>query len=127
MQRRLTNLAERLHIANHEPYAERLDQLCHTLRTNRLCTEHYETDIHWSVMSFLLNVASNPVAGLAVNRGRITLNDPEEAKPAVISNPDALVMDLLSDNFMAAGCDDEDDVLSVRTFLCNIQQIAYII
>lgn len=69
-------------------------------------------------MSFLLHVASNPVAGLALNRGRIALYDREEETPEVMPNPDAILMELLEDNFIAAGCEDDgDDELSVRSII----------
>lgn len=107
VQRRLDNLAERFANANYDPYASRLGQLCESLRSHPLCADHYETDIYWVVMHFLLEVARNPVAGLAANRSRIALCDAVVDKtPAASSGPDPLLVALLEDNFEATGWED---------------------
>lgn len=101
MQRRLDNLAERFTQANHEPFAQRLSELGDKLCKNPICAEHYETDIHWAVLHLLLEIARNPVAGLAQNRRNIALFDVPAADANVQANsePAALVAELLEANF----------------------------
>lgn len=106
VQRRLDNLAERFGQANYEPFAVRLSELCERLCKSPICLEHYETDIHWAVLNFMLEIARNPVAGLAQNRGRIALidapladGDEEAVRREANCKPAALVAELLEANF----------------------------
>lgn len=65
VRRRLNGLQERMIISNYQKYADRLDVLCSALISDPMCEKHYETDVQWSVLSFLLETAQRPETGLA--------------------------------------------------------------
>lgn len=122
IQRRLENLVERLTFANYEPHSERLTQLCERLRSSALCANHSEADFYWMLMSFLLDVARNPVDALDRNldHRNALLQDEKVVRPTSYKNTTVdkrtrdLVADLLVDNFIAAdGVSDNESVLSV--------------
>lgn len=65
IRRRINGLQERMSISNYQKYADRLDVLCSALISDPMCEKHYETDVQWSVLCFLLEVAQRPETGLA--------------------------------------------------------------
>lgn len=73
IQRRMESVAERFVVANFSSYAKRLVELCDLLKDDPLCKEHYENDIQWALLSFLLEVSQKPVAGLEANKNEIRL------------------------------------------------------
>lgn len=75
IRRRVDGLAERFMADNYTVYGERLQKLVQDFVTDPLCTEHYEYDVHWSVLHFLLETSKNPVAALAENKNRTTPDD----------------------------------------------------
>lgn len=75
MRRRVNGLSERFMAKNYTRYAERLQQLVQQFVTEPLCTEHYELDVQWSILQFLLDVSTNPVAALAENKEKIRTED----------------------------------------------------
>lgn len=90
IQRRLESIGERFVVANFSSYAERLIELCDTLKDDPLCREHYESDIQWSLLSFLLNVARKPASSFGANKHDIglgnrssELENNENSKPMV--------------------------------------------
>lgn len=78
IRRRINGLAERFTISNYPRYADRLKEMCNNLITDPLCTEHYETDVQWSILHFLLEMSKNPVTALAKNKDKIALEDVED-------------------------------------------------
>lgn len=60
---------------NYTRFGERLQQLVQDFVTDPLCSNHYEYDIQWSILQFLLDVSKNPVAGLAENKNRNVIDD----------------------------------------------------
>lgn len=76
IQRRLDCVGVRFVVSNFSSYAERLVELCDVLKEDPLCQEHYESDIQWSILSFLLEVARKPTAGFGANKQNIGLGSP---------------------------------------------------
>lgn len=60
---------------NYTRYGERLMELVQQFVTEPLCTEHYELDVQWSILQFLLDVSTNPVAALVENKEKICTED----------------------------------------------------
>lgn len=75
MRRRANGLSERFMANNYTRYGERLMELVQQFVTEPLCTEHYELDVQWSILQFLLDVSKNPVAALAANKEKIRTED----------------------------------------------------
>lgn len=75
MRRRVNGLSERFMANNYTRYGERLMELVQQFVTEPLCTEHYELDVQWSILQFLLDVSTNPVAALAENKEAIRTED----------------------------------------------------
>lgn len=68
--------------SNYTSYATRFKELCKAFITDPLCAEHYETDVQWSVLHFLLDMSRNPVTALTANKKQIQLGDVEDDEEA---------------------------------------------
>lgn len=64
VQRRVAGLRERFMAENRSHYSSVLGELVDSLTTDPLCLTHNEIDIHWSLLTFLLDVSKDPVRGL---------------------------------------------------------------
>lgn len=71
-------MAERFAINNYTRYGDRFKQLCQRLIENPSCATHYEYDIEWKLLHFLLEVARNPVNSLTENLNRIQLDEGDD-------------------------------------------------
>lgn len=60
---------------NYADYGEKLKELVQEFVTHPLCINHFELDVQWSLINFLLDVSKNPVAALAENKNSIKLED----------------------------------------------------
>lgn len=125
MRRRIDGIAERFMADNYTQYGERLKELVQEFVTDPLCTSHYEYDIQWSLLNFLLEVSKNPVAALSVDKNSIRIDDSghgEDIRPdrRRSSAMHELVSSLIKHNIPTGqekfrGGDDESD-LSVSGF-----------
>lgn len=77
VQRRIAGLMERFMAENRSHYSNVLGEMVESLTTNPLCLEHYELDIHWSLLSFLLDASQDPVNALP--RGVLELQSIDDA------------------------------------------------
>ncbi|XP_031634279.1 gamma-tubulin complex component 5-like isoform X2 [Contarinia nasturtii] len=75
VRRRIDGVAERFMADNYTQYGERLKHLVQEFVNDPLCTNHYEYDIQWSLLQFLLDVSRNPVAALSENKNAIKMDD----------------------------------------------------
>lgn len=82
VRRRIDGLALRFIASNYARYANRLKELCNEFTTDPLCINHYETDVQWSVLQFLLDMSRNPVTALTENKHQIALQDIEDEDEA---------------------------------------------
>lgn len=73
IRRRIDGLAERFMADNFTTYGEHFRELCDTLIEDPLCANHYEYDIPWILLHFLLELSKNPVGALAANKNRSQL------------------------------------------------------
>lgn len=60
---------------NHTKHGEKLKELVKEFVADPLCTNHYELDVQWSIIQFLLGVSKNPVAALSENKNSIQIAD----------------------------------------------------
>lgn len=136
MRRRVDGVAERFMADNYTQYGERLKKLVQEFVTDPLCINHYEYDIQWSLVNFLLEVSKNPVAALSIDKNSIRIDDsghgddirPDRRKSSAMHE---LVRSLIKHNIPMGverqrGADDESD-LSVSIFdfreeFCSILQ-----
>lgn len=77
VRRRIEGIAERFMADNYTQHGEKLKELVKEFVANPLCTNHYELDVQWSIIQFLLGVSKNPVAALSENKNSIKLTDLE--------------------------------------------------
>lgn len=73
--RRIDGVAERFMADNYTQHGEKLKELVQEFVTDPLCTNHYELDVQWSIVNFLLGVSRNPVAALSEDKNSIRLAD----------------------------------------------------
>lgn len=67
LKRRLDGLCERFEITNNKIYSDKLIELYTYLINDKICVEHYETDLHWSIINLLLDLSYNPVNNVKNN------------------------------------------------------------
>lgn len=75
MRRRINGLSERFMANNYTRYGERLMELVQQFVTEPLCIQHYELDVQWVILQFLLDISKNPVTALAENKEKIRIED----------------------------------------------------
>uniref|UniRef100_A0A034VHP5 Gamma-tubulin complex component n=1 Tax=Bactrocera dorsalis TaxID=27457 RepID=A0A034VHP5_BACDO len=71
VRRRIEGIQEKFAVDNNLEYAEHLGRLCDEVIHHPLCKEHYEVDIEWSLLDFLLSLANNPTGALRKNKDKI--------------------------------------------------------
>ncbi|XP_011188868.2 gamma-tubulin complex component 5 [Zeugodacus cucurbitae] len=71
VRRRIEGLQEKFAVDNNLEYAEHLGRLCDEIIQHPLCKEHYEVDIEWSLLDFLISLAHNPTGALRRNKEKI--------------------------------------------------------
>lgn len=76
LQRRVESVGERFVVANMSSYAQQLVEMCDKLKEDPLCKEHYESDIQWSLLSFMLDVARKPEIRFGAYQNKMGLNYP---------------------------------------------------
>lgn len=86
VRRKIEGISERFMADNYTQHGEKLKELVNEFATNPLCTNHYELDVQWSIIQFLLGVSKNPVAALSENKNSIKLTDLEVDDYDVTSN-----------------------------------------
>lgn len=77
VRRKIEGIQERFCAENCPEYAAYLGRLCDEVVKHPLCVDHYEVDVHWSLLDFLFVLAYNPTGALRKNKHNI------EIKPAV--------------------------------------------
>lgn len=75
VRRRIDGVAERFMADNYTQYGEKLKGLVQEFVNDPLCTEHYELDVQWSILHFLLELSRNPVSALYGDKKSIQLDD----------------------------------------------------
>lgn len=74
VRRRIDGIAERFMADNYTQYGEKLKELAQEFVIDPLCTNHYELDVQWSILHFLLEVSRNPVAALSEDKNSIRID-----------------------------------------------------
>uniref|UniRef100_A0A1A9WVA5 Gamma-tubulin complex component n=1 Tax=Glossina brevipalpis TaxID=37001 RepID=A0A1A9WVA5_9MUSC len=101
VRRRIEGLEERFRVENCAEYADYLGRLCDQIICHPLCVEHYEIDVHWSLLDFLITLAYNPTGALRRNKHKIDLNlphSPEDTRNA--TNELIYWRNVLKENFI---------------------------
>ncbi|XP_067640185.1 gamma-tubulin complex component 5 [Eurosta solidaginis] len=82
VRRKIEGIQEKFEVDNQTEYAEQLGKLCEEIIQHPLCVEHYEVDVHWSLLDFLLTLTYNPTGALRRNKEKIErlLEEHEEIK-----------------------------------------------
>lgn len=102
IRRRVVGLSERFMADNHANYSQQLERIVENFVTNPLCLNHYEYDIQWKVLHFLLEVSRGPVGALA-KQNELPLNESIEDDEKHENNDfDELLISLKQHNITAA-------------------------
>ncbi|KAM7346720.1 gamma-tubulin complex component 5 [Cochliomyia hominivorax] len=82
VRRRIESIQERFRSENCPEYADYLGRMCDEVVKHPLCVDHYEVDVHWSLLDFLFTLAYNPTGALRKNKHKIVIQPPicEEVK-----------------------------------------------
>lgn len=127
VRRRIDGVTERFMADNYTQYGEKLKELVQEFVNDPLCTNHYELDVQWSILNFLLEVSRNPVSALSGDKKAFKLDDsgqsddnrPDRRRSSAMHE---LVNSLIQHNIpsiqeqMGSGNADGESDLSVRTF-----------
>lgn len=81
---------------NYTRFGERLKQLVQEFVTDPLCVDHYELDVQWSVLQFLLDISKNPVAALTENKEKISTEDSIHGDDSLNAQQNSMMNDLLN-------------------------------
>lgn len=73
--RKIDGVSERFMAENYTKHGEKLKEFVQEFVADPLCTNHYELDVQWSIIHFLLGVSKNPVAALSENKNSIRIAD----------------------------------------------------
>lgn len=75
VMRKIDGVAERFMAENYTKHGEILKELVQLFVSDPLCINHYELDVQWSIIQFLLGVSKNPVAALSEDKNSIRIAD----------------------------------------------------
>ncbi|XP_037809588.1 gamma-tubulin complex component 5 [Lucilia sericata] len=73
VRRKIEGIQERFRAENCPEYADYLGRLCDEVVKHPLCVDHYEVDVHWSLLDFLFTLAYNPTGALRKNKNKIVI------------------------------------------------------
>ena len=96
----MDGLFEHLEISNYTQCADHFRKLYKIFINHPLCEQHYETDIQWSILNFLLDIGHSPVATIRENFKKIDLNIEIEKLIAVPKVNQDLIDVLVEDNIV---------------------------
>lgn len=96
MRRRIDGLSERFMADNYTRFGERLKQQIQELINDPLCIDHYELDVQWSILQFLLDVSKNPVAALSENKETIRTDDSITSDDTLSAQRNVMMNDLVT-------------------------------
>lgn len=96
MRRRIDGIAERFMADNYTQYGEKLKKLASEFVNDPLCTNHYEYDIQWSILHFLMEVSRNPVAALSEDKNCIKIDDSGHSEDIRIDRRSSTINDLVN-------------------------------
>lgn len=70
-RRRIDGMIEKFVVGNYPQHAQHFRRLCDELIAHPLCVNHYEVDVQWAIIDFLLNVSYNPVGSIRRSRSNV--------------------------------------------------------
>ncbi|XP_053950700.1 gamma-tubulin complex component 5 [Anastrepha ludens] len=103
VRRKIEGIKEKFAVDNNLEYAEHLGRLCDEIIQHPLCMEHYEVDVHWSLLDFLLSLAHNPTGALRRNKekiGKMLQEHDDIAQAECIENETDYWKKVLQDDFI---------------------------
>lgn len=89
-----------------------------------LCVDHYEVDVHWSILDFLFALAYNPTGALKRNKHKIEIKPVECEDISANDTEKAYWVNVLKEDFITMPeNDDTDSELSVSKMTLVIQSL----
>lgn len=92
-----------------------MGRLCDEITRHPLCIDHYEVDVHWSLLDFLITLAYNPTVALRRNKHKIDLNLPQPYEDTGKANNELIYWkNVLKEHFITTtSYEDSNSELSV--------------
>lgn len=109
VKRQIAGIQERLEVESLKEYGDHLGKLCDDVVNHPICKKHYELDIGWAIVEFLIAIARNPVKELRANGANIIFQEAEQDEESEDSELEALKEDLRKD-FIECKYSDESDL-----------------
>lgn len=78
IRRKIEAIQEKFTVDNQADVSDHLKILCLSIAEHPLCQKHYEVDVGWSIIDFLLSLAYNPTTHLRKNKHKIDFSITEE-------------------------------------------------
>ncbi|XP_075159204.1 gamma-tubulin complex component 5 [Haematobia irritans] len=101
VRRKIEGIQERFRVDNSPEYADYLGRLCDEVVKHPLCVDHYEVDVHWSLLDFLFALAYNPTGALKKNKHKIEIL-PEVCEGIAVKDTEkAFWLNVLKEDFIA--------------------------
>lgn len=101
VHRRIVGLKERFMAENRSSYGDMLENLADSLISDPLCLTHYEMDIHWSLLSFLLEISKDPIGTLSKGDRNVQFVDDSDVESSIERVSDDLLTSLTQCNIQA--------------------------
>ncbi|XP_013099773.2 gamma-tubulin complex component 5 [Stomoxys calcitrans] len=101
VRRKIEGIQERFCVDNSPEYAEYLGRLCDEVVKHPLCVDHYEVDVHWSLLDFLFALAYNPTGALKKNKHKIEIAPVVNENVGVKDAEKAYWLNVLREDFIA--------------------------
>ncbi|KAL5276802.1 TUBGCP5 family protein [Megaselia abdita] len=127
VKRQIAGVQERLEVESLKEYGDHLGKLCDDVVNHPICKKHYELDIGWAIVEFLIAIARNPVKELRANGAKIIFQEAEQDEESEDSELEALKEDLRKDFIECKYSDDSElsewsDEESERTETPNTEE-----
>lgn len=101
MHRRIVGLKERFMAENRSSYGNMLENMVDSLISDPICLTHYELDIHWSLLSLLLEISKDPIGTLAKGDREVQFVDDSDVESSTERVSDDLLSSLTQCNIQA--------------------------
>lgn len=120
VRRKIEGIQERFRVENCPEYADYLGRLCDEIVRHPLCVDHYEVDVHWSLLDFLFTLAYNPTGALKKNKHNIVIQPAISEEVNGANEEEEYLKNLLKQDFILSTEDlTIDSELSVSSKIRN--------
>lgn len=119
VRRKIEGIQERFKAENFNDYADYLSRMCDEVVKHPLCVNHYEVDVHWSLLDFLFALAYNPTGALRRNKHKIEIKPPITEEVVKDNGEKEYWQNLLKEDFIPVteDCNSDSELSVSRLFM----------